>query len=217
VLSRFSKLTPNCSEDTGSEPDVTRLGSQVPSGTVEHVRVDDVDDQSTDVVQVSGENDGLGSETGRSDLGDERVTDGSDGEIVKSGKEDEDGTGRIVLAVALGLDRSQDTGDQHQDVQSGGTPEVDGPSSGELHEPPRRDGTEGSDGEHDQVEGRGGGLAETGLLQEVGGVTHERTNNWRIRQYRSLAKRSRSRLTFHRVAGPTRRYRQSRFVASWFP
>ena len=120
------RLTPDCSEDTGSEPNVTGLGSQVPGGTVEHVRVDDVDDETSDVVKVSGEDDSLGSETGGSNLSDERVTDGSDSEIVETGKEDEDGSSSVVLAVSAGLDCSQHTGHQHEDVERSGTPQVAG-------------------------------------------------------------------------------------------
>lgn len=117
------RLTPDGSKDPGDEPDVTTLGGQVPGGTVQHVRIDNVDDETSDVVQVPRQDDRLGPESGRSDLGDERVTDGSDGQVVETGEKDQDGTGRVVLAGST-FDCSQDTGEQHEKVERGGTPEV---------------------------------------------------------------------------------------------
>jgi uncharacterized NAD-dependent epimerase/dehydratase family protein len=56
----------------------------------EHLGVQDVDDNTAEVVQVSGEDDGLGAKTCASDLGDEAVADGADGKIVETGEHDEE-------------------------------------------------------------------------------------------------------------------------------
>jgi hypothetical protein len=117
-------LTPDDSDDSSDEPNVTGLGLEVPSGTVEHVRVDDVDDETSNVVQVSGEDDSLGSKSSRSDLGNQGVTDGSDGKIVDTSEEDEQSTSSVVLAGSLGLDCSQNTGDQHERSENDLTPKV---------------------------------------------------------------------------------------------
>lgn len=61
-------------------------------GLTEHLGVQDIDDDTAEVVQVAGEDDGLGAQTGASDLGDEAVANGTDGKIVETGEQDEEGT-----------------------------------------------------------------------------------------------------------------------------
>lgn len=167
-------VSPDDTHDTGDGPDESGFGTQVQLVRVQEVRVDDTDDQTSDVVQVSGEDDGLGTETGGSDLGDQGVTDGTDGQIVSTGEDDEQGADSVVLSGTSALVETQTTDDEHDDEQGDFSPQIKSSSTGELHDEPRGNGSDTSDDEHDQVEGRGGGGRKTGESQEIGGVTHQR-------------------------------------------
>lgn len=55
---------PDDTEGVEAEPEETGLGAPVPGGGVEHVGDDDTVDDTEHVVDVSGEHDGFGTETG---------------------------------------------------------------------------------------------------------------------------------------------------------
>lgn len=76
-----SRETSTYGEESTNTPNVTALGAQVPFSRVEHVRVQDTNHKTAQVVQVSGQDDRLCSQSGRRHLGDQRVTDGADGKI----------------------------------------------------------------------------------------------------------------------------------------
>ena len=67
-----------------------RLWAKIPFDRREHARNEDVVDDTDDVVGVSSEDDGLGTETSGGDLSDEAVADGSYGELVEEGEDDEE-------------------------------------------------------------------------------------------------------------------------------
>jgi len=73
---------PGDTEGVEAEPEEARFGTPVPSGGVEHVRCDDAVNDTENVVNVSGEHDGLGAETGGGQFSDEGVADWSDGHII---------------------------------------------------------------------------------------------------------------------------------------
>lgn len=66
---------PDDAEEAGTSPEESRLRSPVPLGGVEHAGREDVGDDTANVVGVTGEHDGLGTETSRGDLGNETVAD----------------------------------------------------------------------------------------------------------------------------------------------
>ena len=73
---------PGDAEGVEAEPEEAGLGSPIPGGGVEHVGDDNTIDDTEYVVDVSGEHDSLGSETGGGEFGDEGVADGADGQII---------------------------------------------------------------------------------------------------------------------------------------
>ena len=168
-----SEVGPDETEHTGTEPEVSRLGTPVPGGRVEHVRVEDADDDTTQVVEVSGEDDRLGSQSGGTDLTDERVADRTDGDVVDESEDDEESADSPSGRVG-GLDRAEDTGEDHDETENDLAVDVDVPSTEGLHEEPRGDGSDTTDDEHDQVQGRSGLGGHAGGFEEVGGHTHER-------------------------------------------
>ena len=169
-----SEESPDQTDSSGSGPKVTRLGTKVPFGRVQHVWVEDTDNNTTDVVQVSGEDDSLGPQSSGSDLGDERVADGTDGDVVDEGEENEKTTNTVLSALGSSVDCTQDSGDQHDADQDTLSVEVKISSTERLHEEPRRCGSNTTDDEHDQVEGGCSGGGKTGSGKEVGSGTHER-------------------------------------------
>ncbi|KAI6767711.1 hypothetical protein HG530_005720 [Fusarium avenaceum] len=82
---RKTEISPDGAKEAGSGPEEASLGTPVPSRGVQHAGGEDVGHYSDNVVCVSGQDDGLGSETGRAQLGDETVVDGADGRIVGEG------------------------------------------------------------------------------------------------------------------------------------
>jgi len=68
---------------------LTRSTHEIPCSGVEHVWDQDAKHDTANIVEVSGEDDSLLSESGRWHLGDERVADWTDGEIVNT-REDKD-------------------------------------------------------------------------------------------------------------------------------
>ena len=73
---------PDDAEGVEAEPEEAGLGTPVPSAGIEHVGCDDAVDNTEHVVDVSGEHDGLGAETGGGEFGDEGVADRSDSQII---------------------------------------------------------------------------------------------------------------------------------------
>ena len=141
---------------------------------VEHVRVDDTNNQTTQVVQVSSQDDGLCSKSGRGNFGDEGVADGSDSEIVQEGEGDQESSDRpSAISAPLG-DRAEDADEQHQGSAGSLTVEEEGSSTERLHDEPRSHSTDEADNEHAQVEGGGSRVVETGLLEEIGSLSHQR-------------------------------------------
>lgn len=165
-----SEVSPDETAETSSGPKVTRLGTPVPSGRVEHVRVQDADNDTTDVVQVSGQDDGLGSESSGTNLSDERVADWTNGDIVDEGEDDQKSTDSPSSGVR-GVDCTEDTGEDHDGDEDALSVEVDVSSTERLHEEPRRGRSDTTDDEHDQVESRGSFRGKTGRLEEVSGGT----------------------------------------------
>jgi hypothetical protein len=169
-----SEESPDQTDSSGSGPKVTGLGTKVPFGRVQHVRVEDTDNDTTDVVQVSSEDDSLGPQSSRSDLSDERVTNGTNGNVVDEGEEDEETTNTVLSTLGGSVDCTQDSGNQHDANQDTLSVEVKISSTERLHEEPRRCGSNTTDDEHDQVEGGSSRRRETGGGKEVGSGTHER-------------------------------------------
>lgn len=145
----------------------SRLGSPVPGSGVQHVRVEEVYDDTADIVEVPGENDGLGSQSCGTDLGDERVTNRPNGYIVRESEDDEEGAD-TETATGRGRDGSEDTSEDHEDEEDDLTVKVEISSTERLHEEPRRDGTDTTNDEHDQVECGGGLGSQPSACQEVG-------------------------------------------------
>lgn len=57
-----AEIRPNCTQSTDTSPEETSLRAPIPSARVEHVRSEDICDDACDVVEVSGEHDGLVAE-----------------------------------------------------------------------------------------------------------------------------------------------------------
>ena len=168
-----TEVGPDNTEKTGSAPEVTRLGSPVPGSRVEHVRVEDTDNDTTNVVQVSGEDNSLGSQSGRAHLGNEGVANGTNGNVVDESEDNEKGSNSPSGTRRL-LDCAEDTGEEHDRAASDLSPDVNITTTEWLHKEPRRDGSDTSDNKHDQVERRSSVGSETGRDEEVGGHSHER-------------------------------------------
>jgi len=167
-----SEESPDQTDGSGGSPEVTGLGSKVPCGRVQHVWVKNTDDDTTNVVQVSGKDDSLGPQSSGSDLGDERVADGTNGDVVDEGEENEETTDTVLSSSGSSVDCAQDGGDQHDADQDTLSVEVEISSTEGPHEEPRGCGSDTTDDEHDQVEGGSGGGSETGGSKEVGSGTH---------------------------------------------
>lgn len=134
-----SEVGPDETTETSSSPEVTGFRTPVPSGRVEHVRVENTDDDTTQVVQVSSKDDSLGSESSRSNLSDERVTDGTDGKVVDECEDDQESTDGPSSRVG-GLNCAENTGEDHDDDKDALSVEVNVSSSGVFHDDPAQGG-----------------------------------------------------------------------------
>lgn len=163
--------TPDGGEQSEATPEQTGLGLPVPGGRVQHVRHDDGDDDTGDVVEVSGQDNGLGSQLGRWNLGDQTVTDWADRQVVDEGENQKQGTDGPGGVLGGG---EAETADNEQDDRLGDeTAEVDVESAELLRQEPGRNSTDQTQGVLDDGEGEGVGGGQAGVLVEVGGVSHE--------------------------------------------
>ena len=91
VVNEGGTLTaPGDAQDVHTDEEEGSLWAEIPFNGRKHARNEDVVDDTDDVVGVSSEDDGLGTETSGGDLSDEAVADGSYGELVEEGEDDEE-------------------------------------------------------------------------------------------------------------------------------
>lgn len=89
---RKTEVRPDEEQETAASPEKSRLWSPVPGVDSQHCRYKSRVDDTTHVVEVSGEHDSLDLETGRWDFGNEAVADGANRKIVDKGEDHEKGT-----------------------------------------------------------------------------------------------------------------------------
>ena len=135
---RETEEDPDHHQEAHAGPEESALGAPAPTGRRggQLVGREDVDHDPADVVQVASENNGLGAQTGRGDLGDERVADGTDGEIVDECEEQQHGSdspsGSLVGSGSEGCEAD----DEEQAAERDRAVEVEGSSPGAVHHEP---------------------------------------------------------------------------------
>ena len=131
---RQTEKYPNDEEEAGAGPEEARLGAPVPRCRSELVVGDDVRHNAADVVHVASDDDGFGAESGRRDLGDERVADGADGEVVSEREDEQHGADGPTSARGLG-DRGE-ANDHQQRKQCAAAVQVKVAAADEPHQEP---------------------------------------------------------------------------------
>jgi hypothetical protein len=170
---RKTEISPDSTEEASSGPEETSLGTPVPSRRVQHARSDDVGHDSDNVVCVSGEDDSLGSETGGGQLSDERVADGSDGRIVGEGVDEKKRSDGPLSSDVVTASKGDTADGQEEDAHGKLSIEVESSATEPTHEEPGEDGTDSTNGILTKRHGETVLNSHTGLLIEVGGVTHK--------------------------------------------
>lgn len=89
---RETEVGPDDTNGVGTSPEEAGLSAPVEGSWVHELWLDNTNDDTEDVVHVSGQDDSLDSETGRWHLSDQRVADGSDGNIVDEGEDKNEST-----------------------------------------------------------------------------------------------------------------------------
>jgi hypothetical protein len=74
--------TPNYPHNRRTSPEEARFSAPAPRRGIQHARGDDVSYDTANIVAVAGKNDGFGAETGRRNLANKRIADGSQRSIV---------------------------------------------------------------------------------------------------------------------------------------
>jgi hypothetical protein len=170
---RKTEISPDSTEEAGSSPEETGLGTPVPSRRVQHARSNDIGHDSDNVVCVSGEDDGLGSETGGGQLGDEGVADRSDGRIVGEGVDEKERSDGPLSSDVVTASEGDTANGQEEDAHGKLTIEVEGPATEPAHEEPGKDSTDSTNGVLAERHGETVLDSHAGLLIEVGRITHK--------------------------------------------
>lgn len=79
---RKAKVGPEETEEIHAAPEESRFAAPVPGGRVHEARLEHAGDHAGNLIDITGQDDGLDSETGRWEFGDKGIADGSDREIV---------------------------------------------------------------------------------------------------------------------------------------
>ena len=134
---RSGNSPPDQTEDVGTRVEEGGLGSPIPSGGGQHPRSDRVTKDTSEVVDESSEHNRLGSKTTGAGLGDNGVTNGSDGGHIDQGLDDEDRSDgpRSALRVC----KAQSTDGQEANQHTGKTSHVKSGSSEFDHQEPTDD------------------------------------------------------------------------------
>lgn len=158
-------------ETSRNTPEDTGLGTPVPGGGRKHAGDDDTADDVHNLVGNTGKHDGLLSETGRGDLADEGVADGSEGGVVSEVEDDEertDGEDR-----GLGADPSETTDDEEHDGHGCHTNGVERATTEDSEKTPGEDSTDDEHGVENHVQREGSVGRDTSCLQELNTLTDQ--------------------------------------------
>jgi len=79
---RKAEVAVDQAQEASAGPEKGRLRAPVPRSGIQHTGSDDVADDGGNVVEVSGKDNGLLTETRRGNFSDEAVADGTDGAVV---------------------------------------------------------------------------------------------------------------------------------------
>ena len=145
----------------------------VPSRGIQHPRSQDVADNTTNVVPVTGQDHGLLSQTGRWNLGDEGVTDRSDGRIIDECEDQQHRANGPLCCRVRSRDDAEETDDQKQCCHDNQANEVQGAPAKPRNQSPGSEHSDRTQRVLNHTHGEGILGCEACLLVEVGGVTHK--------------------------------------------
>jgi len=139
---RQTEEDPDDAESAAAGPEEGALGGPAPSVGFGRQLVggEDVDHDAADVVEVSGEHDGLGLEAGGGHLCDEGVADGTNGEVVDECEEKKHGADCPARGLVGGWCDGGQADDEEKSEENAGTVEVECSSAGAVHQEPRSHG-----------------------------------------------------------------------------
>jgi len=167
---RQAEEDPHDAKRTAPSPEERALRGPAPSIWFRSklIRGKNIDDNTSDIVEVTCEHDGLGFQAGGRDFRDERVADRAHSEVVDESEDQKHGAdGPAGGDVGFWGDGCE-ADDEEEGEQGAGPVEVEGSAAGAGHQEPGAHCADHAEGvlDHGEVEGGGGG--ESGLLVEVG-------------------------------------------------
>lgn len=122
-------------QQASSGPEEARLRAPVPLGVEQHARHEGVVDDAADVVEVAGQYDGFDLEAGGWDVGNQRIADGADGDVVHERVDHEERAGR-QRGAASRTGHAHAANDHEETEQDSEAPEIQSPTTDMRHQEP---------------------------------------------------------------------------------
>lgn len=166
-----TEVRPNPEEEASSSPEETGFWSPVPCVDTELLRNKSVVDDTSNVIEVTGQDNGLNLKTGGWNLSDQAVADWTYSQVVSECVDHEKRSNTPLGTLSIG--ESKTTNDDKDNEHDTKTPEIDGATSSVLHEEPRENGTDGTHTRLSDVERESISIRKTSTLVHLNSETNE--------------------------------------------